>query len=465
MPKTKRNFLGFGTKTTHYRPRPERVSRLRQERREEQKTATRLRQKALKSAEDDLADATRKLGAVLRRTGSMTSAEKAQQTEARAIVAQYEARLADAKAGRAVKANPGLTGRFKACVKAVKAKGGAYDPKAVCASEERRRYGQKALTKASIAGKKRAARKRAKGKKNPTLKTADGRKLKVSRKGAKAIKRLLEMDSLPGKPLSLVRVPGAKRNSLPAGGEVLGKQLTKAHRGKARNGRPFTKGQKVSFYVGSTLHVGKIVRATPSTQTVIYTDGKKARTAEIHHTKLFRRNPEAESVAMYEVFHGKEPESIVEYQTPVHEHTNLWCVGDFSVMNVKTIHGEKWAIGVCPAEGNQYPDPSQLPIDKRVVLAANEKGDQLYFIGGDQSLDPKQYGLKAADIKDHTLIGTIEYIVYQTRKGFDKFELTDYGHRAGEESGVKPMLVYQPRSKTMSVVGGQYRLQRPGIIN
>jgi hypothetical protein len=59
----------------------------------------------------------------------------------------------------------------------------------------------------------------------------------------------------------------------------------------------------------------------------------------------------------------------------------------------------------------------------------------------------------------------LTYIVYQTRKGFDKFELIDYGHQTGEESGVQPMLVYHPRSKTLSVVGGQYRLKKPGIIN
>jgi hypothetical protein len=47
-----------------------------------------------------------------------------------------------------------------------------------------------------------------------------------------------------------------------------------------------TEGQKVRFYVEDTRRVGTILRATPSTQTVMYMDGEAARTADVHHTKL-----------------------------------------------------------------------------------------------------------------------------------------------------------------------------------
>ena len=57
--------------------------------------------------------------------------------------------------------NPrGTQGEFSRCVKAVEKKDGAYDPRAVCAAMERREYGQKELTRRSVAGKRRKSRRR-----------------------------------------------------------------------------------------------------------------------------------------------------------------------------------------------------------------------------------------------------------------------------------------------------------------
>lgn len=58
-----------------------------------------------------------------------------------------------------VKPNPrGTTGKFERCVEAVSERGGAYDPRAVCAAQERKEIGQKELTRRAVAGKRRAAR-------------------------------------------------------------------------------------------------------------------------------------------------------------------------------------------------------------------------------------------------------------------------------------------------------------------
>ena len=58
---------------------------------------------------------------------------------------------------KAGKPNPG-TGAFERCVKAVTEKGGAYDPRAVCAAAGRRKYGAKKFAAMAKAGWKRAAR-------------------------------------------------------------------------------------------------------------------------------------------------------------------------------------------------------------------------------------------------------------------------------------------------------------------
>ena len=70
----------------------------------------------------------------------------------------------DKKGNVQVKVNPGRLGsggRFAKCVKSVEARGGAYDPNAVCAAMEIKKYGKKALMRAAQAGRKRARRKRA----------------------------------------------------------------------------------------------------------------------------------------------------------------------------------------------------------------------------------------------------------------------------------------------------------------
>ena len=55
--------------------------------------------------------------------------------------------------------NPGRPGQaFKRCVKAVTERGGAYDPRAVCAAAGRKKYGAKKFQAMALAGKKRKAR-------------------------------------------------------------------------------------------------------------------------------------------------------------------------------------------------------------------------------------------------------------------------------------------------------------------
>jgi hypothetical protein len=54
--------------------------------------------------------------------------------------------------------NPG-TGAFERCVEAVSEKGGAYDPRAVCAAAGRKKYGAKKFQEMALAGRERAARK------------------------------------------------------------------------------------------------------------------------------------------------------------------------------------------------------------------------------------------------------------------------------------------------------------------
>ena len=496
MPKTKKNLFGWLTKKkTTYRIRhiPVRApvrSRTRGSGRKravlpgntpEQKDRDKQYQSAVKQAEANLADAQRQIGKLLR------SGTAQQKKEARDVISAYRAELGAVKAHRNPRRNPGLTGKFQRCVEAVKAKGGAYDPKAVCAARERRKYGQKALTRASIAGKKRAAKKRA----NPKVKIGS-RTVKVSRKGAKVIRRLTAHDKLkPAKRNSSgaqigVRIFDGNGRVVATLWQHLDRAETEANldsdgMGALSDWSGTWKPREPKFPLPGDYTYEIVTRKPAKRNAKQGGNSSKIMLASAlagpagplaaHFLtnpkgKKSRRNPDEAAERMYELFHGKRAENIVEYETPEHKHFVLWCVGDLACLKIITIYGEKKELGVTPIpKGDKYPDPSQLSISERIVVAANEDGTQLFFVGGDQSLDLKSLGMTKADIRDNMLIGVLRGIVYQTRKGFDEFELTNYTHKLGEETGMQPVLIYHPRSETMEVSGGQYRLKRPGIIN
>jgi hypothetical protein len=100
-----------------------------------------------------------------------------------------------------------------------------------------------------------------------------------------------------------------------------------------------------------------------------------------------------------------------------------------------------------------------------VALGCSGDGGQLYFVGGDQSLDLKALGLDGSLPKDHLAIGPVEQIVYHTSKDFHDFEPMDYEHEFGEEGGTQPILNYDTLSRKLYLSGGSYHVERPGIVN
>jgi hypothetical protein len=75
--------------------------------------------------------------------------------QAVAMYRRDHAEWAKGKKFRAKRVNPGA---FARCVASVKKRGGAADPRAVCAAAGRAKYGQSEMTRRSVAGKKAAAR-------------------------------------------------------------------------------------------------------------------------------------------------------------------------------------------------------------------------------------------------------------------------------------------------------------------
>ena len=180
----------------------------------------------------------------------------------------------------------------------------------------------------------------------------------------------------------------------------------------------------------------------------------------------YKRNPMGDAESLYEDFHGRPAGEVVEVEYEEHEHETLTGLGDLCQLKIITPFKKDCVINVCPTKSpKDLPDPSQLSRDERIILSCSEDGKQLYFIGGDQSVDVEALGFGEDDIKDSMLLGVLYEVTYQAEKGFDKFQLTNYYHKLGEDTGVEPVLIYDPVSHLLKVSGGQYKVEAPGIIN
>ena len=196
----------------------------------------------------------------------------------------------------------------------------------------------------------------------------------------------------------------------------------------------------------------------PSSNLIARCSGVSAGSAR----KNGRGNPEAQAKDMYEAFHGKPAESQVIVKEEYHKHENLATLGvlvNFWVAPI-TMPGK----GVCIETSDAQRDFDEVGADEATVfLAANEEGTQLYFVGGDQSLDLDKLKFTGDWVKDSMVIGIIYELTYRTRKKFDKFKLTEYYHELGEETGDQPTLVYDSLSPHCFISGGKYKIKMPLI--
>ena len=186
--------------------------------------------------------------------------------------------------------------------------------------------------------------------------------------------------------------------------------------------------------------------------------GKKASAALQRFFGGRSKNPLAESEAMFEMFHGMAPTEILEIVDRVHVHSKLWALGTLTSMKVQTETGRTFDLNA--------PDPDRAKASDVVYVASNEKGNQIYFRGGDQeipqSLLKSRLGFNSDDFRDQMIIGWVTELTYRTKKSFEKNgeELVDFFHTLGKEHsrGAVPMLVYKPRDPSMALFGGRYKV-------
>jgi hypothetical protein len=100
------------------------------------------------------------------------------------------------------------------------------------------------------------------------------------------------------------------------------------------------------------------------------------------------------------------------------------------------------------------------------------QGQQLYFVGGNQRIEPEDLPEGTPD-KRFVPLGEVHALSYTTEKSFDGFRSIPYAHRFGEEDGQRPSLVYDRESERLLLIGGGYSIAppdaalgaSPGIVN
>jgi hypothetical protein len=164
-----------------------------------------------------------------------------------------------------------------------------------------------------------------------------------------------------------------------------------------------------------------------------------------------KRNPEMdEADRRYEIFHGEPPEEEIEYEVETGEPEKLSSLGPLIELKVKLANG----------------NTATLTDWDGTIAACTPDGESLYFLGDSQELNLKPLGLDGA--KDHVIVGKLIHIVYEAKKKFDAFKLTQYKHKFREayqgKKGIEPTLLYATRSQRLYVAGGTYKILAPGIV-
>lgn len=189
--------------------------------------------------------------------------------------------------------------------------------------------------------------------------------------------------------------------------------------------------------------------------------------------KKTRHNPMDGAVDVYQQFHGKPASEVIEVKTRVHYHKHLAALGKLEYLKVAAVNGQVITIErfgnavLCSNES------SKANRDRGIL------GTQLFIEGGDQSVNPKTFGVET----EHEVetLGEVVELGYFT----DKVHLGDEGgkaiyfHHMGEEGkrrrgkdgrtvysgGFPPDLIYRVRDSHLEFSGGSYRISPEGIVN
>lgn len=164
------------------------------------------------------------------------------------------------------------------------------------------------------------------------------------------------------------------------------------------------------------------------------------------------KNPSdlAAAVSAYEEFHGKLPEVVYDVEMSVEAPLVQAGIGKLVELSVINLDGDVVVINKL----------------RGALLSQDIDGCQLYIVGGDQSVDPAEFGADGGHVIE--ALGVVEGISYGTEKVHLSPEdggKAVYVHEFGENGGRLPVLLYDTRNRLLSFAGGSYSLPSVGIFD
>jgi hypothetical protein len=128
--------------------------------------------------------------------------------------------------------------------------------------------------------------------------------------------------------------------------------------------------------------------------------------------------------------------------------------------------GELLALYVKPLSGGQV-QTIKPQAKHRPTVVSDESARQIYFAGGDQDITSSLDGFGARDRGTGLVeLGEARRIDYKQRKEHvSDPDVDEWRHEFGEESSIRPIVLFDQKKKRLLLEGGEYEVRREGIVN
>jgi len=162
-----------------------------------------------------------------------------------------------------------------------------------------------------------------------------------------------------------------------------------------------------------------------------------------------RSNPSAERIR--EEFTGAEVDRVSTYRE------GHMPAGNYALL------GKLLALYVKPHAGGQV----QMIKPRGTIVISDESARHLWFVGGDQDITEALAVFGAVDRGAGLFeLGEARRIDYKQRKEHvPDPDVDEWRHEFGEESGVRPLVLFDATHKRLLLEGGDYVVRREGIVN
>lgn len=223
-------------------------------------------------------------------------------------------------------------------------------------------------------------------------------------------------------------------------------------------GYDITTGKGGSVFVGAGRGLFKSLKAAKA---AVDTQIKMREGYANNPGKRAKKNPAEEAAQGYRDFHGEDPKEMVKVTSTVHFHRHLSGAGELEYLVIDTTDGKY---------------RTTVKFKKDVLLAFNEKRNQLFIEGGDQSVDLKDFGIDSKDAHELETLGKATRIGYFTNKAHLSAEdggeaIYDHKFRMTNENGRHvtvrvakyPDVIYRVRDQHLEFSGGSYKILPEGI--